>query len=164
MRWNTEMSEPDLLVPKKDKYQLWVGEGNGNPLQCSCLENPRDGGAWWAAVCGVAQSRIRLKRRSIVSRKSKIMSYILYAQAPGEVKGQGSLEHCSPWGRKELDTTEWLNDNISATIYLKYTAPNIVHFWMWTFVFLGTNMYVRELSTVNIDYPLGVTGRAIIGG
>ena len=38
-----------------------VGEGNGNPLQCSCLENPRDGGAWWAAVYGVTQSRTRLK-------------------------------------------------------------------------------------------------------
>ena len=38
-----------------------VGEGNGNPLQCSCLENPRYGGAWWAAVYGVAQSRTRLK-------------------------------------------------------------------------------------------------------
>ena len=34
-----------------------IGEGNGNPLQCSCLENPRDGGAWWAAISGVAQSR-----------------------------------------------------------------------------------------------------------
>ena len=41
-----------------------VGEGNGNPLRCSCLENPRDGGAWWAAVYGVAQSRTRLKRLS----------------------------------------------------------------------------------------------------
>ena len=41
-----------------------VGEGNGNPLQCSCLENPRDRGAWWAAVYGVAQSRTRLKRLS----------------------------------------------------------------------------------------------------
>ena len=40
------------------------GEGNGNPLQCSCLENPRDGGAWWAAVYGVAQSRTRLKQLS----------------------------------------------------------------------------------------------------
>ena len=39
-----------------------IGEGNGNPLQCSCLENPRDGGAWWAAVHGVAQGRTRLKR------------------------------------------------------------------------------------------------------
>ena len=38
-----------------------LGEGNGNPLQCSCLENPRDGGAWWASVYGVAQSRTRLK-------------------------------------------------------------------------------------------------------
>jgi len=38
-----------------------IGEGNGNPLQCSCLENPRDGGAWWAPICGVAQSRTRLK-------------------------------------------------------------------------------------------------------
>ena len=40
------------------------GEGNGNPLQCSCLENPRDGGAWWAAVYGIAQSLTRLKRLS----------------------------------------------------------------------------------------------------
>ena len=41
-----------------------IGEGHGNPLQCSCLENPRDGGAWWAAVYGVAQSRMRLKQLS----------------------------------------------------------------------------------------------------
>ena len=47
-----------------------IGEGNGNPLQCSCLENPRDGGAWWAAVYGVAQSRARLKRFSSSSSSS----------------------------------------------------------------------------------------------
>ena len=41
-----------------------IGEGNGNPLQCSCLENPRDGGAWWTAVYGVAQSRTQLKQLS----------------------------------------------------------------------------------------------------
>ena len=41
-----------------------IGEGNGNPLQCSCLDNPRDRGAWWAAVYGVAQSWTRLKRLS----------------------------------------------------------------------------------------------------
>ena len=46
-----------------------TGEGNGNPLQCSCLENPRDGGAWWAAIYGVAQSQTRLKRLSINSSK-----------------------------------------------------------------------------------------------
>ena len=44
-------------------FSLWcIGEGNGNPLQCPCLENPRDGGAWWAAVYGVAQNQTRLKR------------------------------------------------------------------------------------------------------
>ena len=41
-----------------------IGEGNGNPLQCSCLENPRDRGAWWATIYGVTQSRTRLKRLS----------------------------------------------------------------------------------------------------
>ena len=46
------------------------GEGNGNPLQCSCLENPRDGGALWAAVYGVAQSRTRLMRLSSSSSSS----------------------------------------------------------------------------------------------
>ena len=46
-----------------------IGEGNGNPLQCSCLENPRDGGAWWAAVYGVAQSQTQLKRLSSSSSR-----------------------------------------------------------------------------------------------
>ena len=53
-----------------------TGEGNGNPLQCSCLENPRDGGAWWAAVSGVAQSRTGLKRLS--SSSSGYVYVILY--------------------------------------------------------------------------------------
>ena len=49
------------------------GEGNGNPLQCSCLENPRDGGAWWAAVYGVAQSRTQLKWLSRSSSSSSLL-------------------------------------------------------------------------------------------
>ena len=48
-----------------------TGEGNGNPLQCSCLENPRDGGAWWAAVYGVTQGRTQLKRLSSSSIKAR---------------------------------------------------------------------------------------------
>ena len=51
-------------------FRLVIGEGNGNPLQCSCLENPRDWGAWWAVVSGVAQSRTRLKRLSSSSSSS----------------------------------------------------------------------------------------------
>ena len=50
-----------------------IGEGNGTPLQCSCLENPRDGGAWWAAVYGVAQSQTWLKRLSSSSSSSTLV-------------------------------------------------------------------------------------------
>ena len=52
-----------------------IGEGNGNPLQSSCLENPRDGGAWWAAVYGVVQSRTRLMRLS--SSSSSTHAYLM---------------------------------------------------------------------------------------
>ena len=54
-----------------------IGEGNGNPLQCSCLENPRDRGAWWASICGVAQSRTWLKRLSSGSSSSSRMTLCL---------------------------------------------------------------------------------------
>ena len=54
-----------------------IGEGNGNPLQCSCLENPRDGGAWWAAVYGVTQSQAWLKRLSS-SREFKCLCISLF--------------------------------------------------------------------------------------
>ena len=48
-----------------------IGVGNGNALQYSCLKNPRDGGAWWAVVCGVAQSRTRLRQLSSSSSSSR---------------------------------------------------------------------------------------------
>ena len=54
-----------------------IGEANGNPLQCSCLENPRDGGAWWAAVYGVAQSWTRLKWLSSSSSSIEIIMWFL---------------------------------------------------------------------------------------
>ena len=53
-----------------------IGEGNGNPLQCSCLENPGDGGAWWAAVSGVAQNRTGLKRLSSNSSSNSVSTSI----------------------------------------------------------------------------------------
>ena len=59
-----------------------IGEGNGNPLQCSCLENPRDGGAWWAAVYGVAQSWTRLKRLSSRIFKFRVRKYKGGCQGP----------------------------------------------------------------------------------
>ena len=55
-----------------------IGEGNGNPVQCFCLENPRDGAAWWAAIYGVAQSQTRLKRLSSSSKWiSNVFSYLI---------------------------------------------------------------------------------------
>ena len=62
--------EPDglLFIGSQSRKRLsmlaCIGEGNGSPLQCSCLENPRDGGAWWATIYGITQSRTRLKRLS----------------------------------------------------------------------------------------------------
>ena len=60
-----------------------TGEGNGNPLQCSCLENPRDGWAWWAAVYGVTQSRTRLKQLSSSSSRENCSStWVLKQSTP----------------------------------------------------------------------------------
>ena len=72
------------------------GEGNGNPLQCSCLENPRDGGAWWAAVYGVTQSQTRLKRLSSSSSslydKAKVAH--LCAELSSLTDSPSSPDHC----------------------------------------------------------------------
>ena len=53
-----------------------IGEGNGNPLQCFCLENPRERGTWWAAICGVTQSWTRLKELSSSSTRNKYKKLI----------------------------------------------------------------------------------------
>ena len=78
-----------------------IGEGNGNPLQCSCLENPRDGRAWWAAAYGVAQSRTRLKRLSSSSSRLSLTPASQHScPSAGLVRhlpGPGSLRVPSPW-------------------------------------------------------------------
>ena len=70
--WDCE--ESDMTERLHFHFSLsCIGERNGNPLQCSCLENPRDGGAWWAAVYGVSQSRTRLKWLSSSSSRSTFL-------------------------------------------------------------------------------------------
>ena len=59
-------------------FSLSRSGGNGNPLQCSCLENPREGGAWWAAISGVAQNWTRLKRLSNSSSSSRAFLSLLW--------------------------------------------------------------------------------------
>ena len=78
-----------------------IGEGNGNPLQCSCLENPRDGGACWAAVYGVAQSQTRLKWLSsnLAAAKACIQ--------PGMILWKGKLWWCREESTKLLGPYSW---------------------------------------------------------
>ena len=60
-----EEAQAGIMIAGRNINNLrYADEGNGNPLQCSCLENPRDGGAWWATIYGVVQSRTRLKQLS----------------------------------------------------------------------------------------------------
>ena len=70
-----------------------MGEGNGNPLQCSCLENPRDGGAWWAAIYGVTQSWTRLKR---LSSSSSLLTYPFWHRSPIVSSWKPSFTTCTP--------------------------------------------------------------------
>ena len=78
-----------------------IGEGSGNPLQCSCLENPRDGGAWWAAVSEVAQSRTRLSdftftfhfhalEKAMAPHSSILAGKIPWMEEPGRLQSMGS--------------------------------------------------------------------------
>ena len=77
-----------------------IGEGNGNPLQCSCLENPRDRGAWWASVYGVPQSRTRLKRLSSSSSRATRKCSINVVNEHKLLWNYSSLQKLSYyWGR-----------------------------------------------------------------
>ena len=84
------------------------GEGNGNPLQYSCLENPMDGGAWWAAVLGVARVghdwATSLSLFTFMHWRGKWQPTPVFL--PGEFQGQGSLVGFCLWGHTESDTTE----------------------------------------------------------
>ena len=69
--WGREESDTTERLPFHNSLSC-IGKGNSNPLQCSCLENPRDGGAWWAVVYGVAQSQTQLKQLSSSSSMPSI--------------------------------------------------------------------------------------------
>ena len=102
--WGREESDATERLPFHFSLSC-IGEGNGNPLQCSCLENPRDGGAWWAAVYGVAQSRTRLKR---LSSSSSIHLRGLPQWLSGEESAyQGGDVEFDPWFGKIPWRRKW---------------------------------------------------------
>ena len=110
--WNFSHHREGVVVLHCDGHLCcpndWYGEGNGTPLQYSCLENPMDGGAWWAAVHEVAKSwhgwatSFSLFTFMCWRRKWQPIPVFL----PGESQGWGSLMGCCLWGRTESDMTE----------------------------------------------------------
>ena len=129
----------------RPRFDPWVGkipgEGNGNPLQYSCLENPMDWGAWWATVHGVTESDMTerlwfcffhfpwwLRQYTIClqCRKPGFDPWVgnipwrrKWQPTPvflsGVLRGQRSLADCSSWGHKKSNTTEWLTLSLSQT-------------------------------------------------
>ena len=92
--WGRTESDTAELLPFHFSLAC-IGEGNGNPLQCSCLESPKDGGAWWAAVCGVAQSRIRLQRLSSSSSHFSVALGWLWEPGLKDLPSPHFQVHCT---------------------------------------------------------------------
>ena len=87
-----------------------LGESNSTPLQYSCLENPVDRGAWWAAVHGVTKSQTQLSNFTFTfhfhALEKEMATHPTPVLLPGESQGQGSLVGCRLWGCTEFDMTE----------------------------------------------------------
>ena len=79
-------------------FHVIIKEGNGTPLQYCCLENPMDGGTWWATVHGVTTSQTRLSDFTFMHWRRKWQPTPVFL--PGESQGRGSLVGCPLWGRR----------------------------------------------------------------
>ena len=102
-----------------------MGEGDGNPLWCSCLENPRDGGAWWAAAYGVAQSRTRLKRLS--SSSSRVVSCFKHPSAGKHLDPQNLNTPSSIMISSVRNKGKFLKSKFIQIFEIKMTDKN----WSW---------------------------------
>ena len=104
--------------------RYWHGEGNGTPLQYSCLENPMEGGAWWAVVHGVAKSRhdwaTSLSLFTFLHWRRKWQPTPVFL--PGESQRQRSLVGCRLWGRTESDATKRLSSSKILTTSCHYLS------------------------------------------
>ena len=127
---------------------LQTGEGNGTPLQYSCLENPMDKGAWQAAVHGVAKSRTQLSNFTFIFHfhaLEKEMATHSSAVA-WRIPGRGSLVGCRLWGHTESDMTEATQQQQQQCIYVSPHLPihpmspspfDIQMFVLWVCVFIS---------------------------
>ena len=141
--WKKSYDKPRLHIKKQRCYfankgpssqsygfsssHAWIGEGNGNPLQYSCLENPMEGGAWWAAVSGVAQSRTRLKRLSSSSSSSSMYGCESWIIKKAERQRIDAFEL---WCWRRLLRAPWTarrsNQSILREINLEYSLEGLM--------------------------------------
>ena len=148
--WGRE--ESDLTEQLHFYFSLSrTGEGNGNPLQCSCLENPRDGGAWWAAICGVAQSRTRLTWLSSSSSSSSVsMSMLLSPLVPFPLPSLYPQVHLHIWA-----SIPSLQMGSSVLLFYPYICVNIWYlffsFWLSSLSITGSR-FIHFIRTKESDF------------
>ena len=119
---------PSPVWPLLIYLGLWHREGDGTPLQYSCLENTTDGGDWWAIVHGVVKSRTWLSDFTFTFMHWRRKWQPTPVFLPGESQGWGSLVGCHLWAHTESDTTE-----LTWTMDLKFQVPiQYCHLQHWT--------------------------------
>ena len=145
---------PSLLSLSPTPFRL---SQNGNPLQCSCLENPRDGGSWWAAISGIAQSRTRLKRFSSSSSELgslcsvysslplAVLHMVVYIRQCRSLDSSSSLlpplcaQVCSP----HLHLYSCPENRFTSAIFLDSIYIIYVNIWYLLFSFWLPSLYNR---------------------
>ena len=124
-----------------------TGEGNGNPLQCSCLENPREGGAWWAAVYGVTQSRTRLKWLSSSSNQQKPC----IAHVPYIAHGTLLNVMCQPGWERGLGENGYMYIYVAVPSLFTWNYHNVVLFcFSWRLI---TILSPQFLPYIDMNQP-----------
>ena len=137
--WGREESDMTRRLPFHFSLSC-IGEGNGNSLQCSCLENPRDGGAWWASIYGVTQSQTRLKRLSSSSSRVEMLSHWTCVCLGFLDTSKPHILKCvtiavtigthvrSVWGFQYLHILS--TTRFCLSLYLSYLHIKLLHVWL----------------------------------
>ena len=144
---------PVLLPGKSHGWREWlhfrfslscIGEGNGNPLQCSCLENPRDGGAWWAAVYGVAQSWTWLTRLSSSSNRWENWQWSYL-----------------PNNKRQVNDRAKISTQVCQTLKASflYQSKESDYYWSW----IQAEIYLQLLSCWQPDQIYWMLGASALG-
>ena len=119
---------------------------NGNPLQCSCLENPRDGGPWWAAVYGVAQSQTQLTWLSSSSSSSKPLNYF-------NCLSQSSKTSCSSDSPRELVKMRFPGPSRPKPVSVRSGVCNLCHTfskWFWCSQSMGKYWGMKNINYLSL--------------